>query len=163
MVITVVDQDHIATVKSKGQPPVPIYLNGPVTCKLAFEWMKPPRGWFDIARTRSGIQHSKLKTQPRGMSRLDAGFRTGMEETLQPGVSKALNHVYSVSLHNTDFKRKITHARGLRAARFSFAPSHPDLSWSSYRARSADLRLRLLGRFAMKPEYHEGARSRGTF
>jgi hypothetical protein len=106
VIITVIDQDHIVTVESKGQPPVSANLNGPLTCKLAFEWMKPPPRWFYIARTCSGIQHGELKTQPRGMGWPDSSLRAATEEILQAGVSKASNQVYIVSLHNTDRKRE---------------------------------------------------------
>jgi hypothetical protein len=92
MIITIIDQDYIVTVETECQLPAPVYLDRPVTCKLALERMKPPPRWFDITRPRSGIQRGKLKTQSSGMSGLDAGFRAGMEEFLQAGVSKALDH-----------------------------------------------------------------------
>jgi hypothetical protein len=107
MVIAVIDQDHIATVESKSHSPVPTHLNRPLTCKLAFESMKPPRGRFYVARTLSGIERSKLKTQPCSMRGLDTGFRAGAEETLQAGVSKALDHMQSVSLHATGCKERL--------------------------------------------------------
>jgi hypothetical protein len=92
MIITAIDQNHIATVETEGQPTVPVYLNRPETSKLAFDSTKPPRGWLDIARTRRRIQRRKLKPQPHDMSGLDTCLRAGMEETLQAGVPKALNH-----------------------------------------------------------------------
>ena len=88
VVVVIVHQDRIRTVKSKRHAPVAIYPDGPVAGQFALEWVKPPAGQAHILRSSRCIQLRQLPPQPGNMGGLNARLTATAEERFEALVSE---------------------------------------------------------------------------
>jgi hypothetical protein len=66
---------------------------------IPFQRVQTPSRRVHVGRRFCPIERVKLNGELGGMSRLNARFAPGPEESLNPGVPKALYHVLSVAPH----------------------------------------------------------------
>jgi hypothetical protein len=67
MVVLVINKSRVLAVEWESQPPIPVDPNGPVTCKVSFERMKPPIWQIHVLRCRGSMKTLQLQLQSFGM------------------------------------------------------------------------------------------------
>ena len=92
VVVAIVDEDCVLSVKTKRQSPVAVHLHGPVAGESPLKRMKVPARHIHFGGFRCATQNDELVLQPLGMRGLDTGFGACGEELFEPGVTERANH-----------------------------------------------------------------------
>ena len=92
MIVLIVDQDRVGSLKRESQPPVTTYIDRPMTGEIAVKLVKSPAGSVHIFGTNRIIKSKQLNTQLLSMLRLNARLRSGLKELLDTTVSEVLDH-----------------------------------------------------------------------
>ena len=71
-----------------------------MTSQISPQFMPLPAGEIHFFRLSGDIEQGELIAELRGMFRLDAGFRSGKEKSLDAFVPKAQDHSLKIVLRN---------------------------------------------------------------
>ena len=92
MIIEVVDQLCVITVKSKDQSPVAIDGNGEKSFQVTAQFMESPVGRIQVAGLSRVVQSRQQDSPLRRMMGLNARFAASQEECLDAFVAKTPDH-----------------------------------------------------------------------
>lgn len=104
MVVLIVNQKGVLALESKGETPIAVHRNRPVSLEITLQAMKPPSRRVHVFGRGHVIEHDKLEPQLHRVLSLNARRRTGAKELLYALVREALDHRSSASLGDTDCK-----------------------------------------------------------
>lgn len=93
MVVFVVDDLHILSVKTEGNSPVGLHGDRPDTTPVAMQPMEPEAGYIDIVRSCRNLQPNENAAQFTGMSWLYTCLAPGPVKPLETFVEKTLYHI----------------------------------------------------------------------
>ena len=101
MVVPVIDQDRVRTLKRESESPVFINPHGPMPCKIAFECMPAPAWQVHIRGAARCIECAQLEAQTFRVLRLNPSLGALAEKTLDAVVAKAFDHelLYRIEIH----------------------------------------------------------------
>src|SRR5258706_6928852 len=92
VIILVIDQNGIITLKLKCHTPISADIYRPMSCELAPQRMKTPARSIHVLGLHRIIEGEKLPSQLIGVFWLNTGFRTIFKEPLNATVPEALDH-----------------------------------------------------------------------
>lgn len=96
MVVLIIHQSRMFTVKHESEAPVAVYRNCELPGKFAAEDMQPPSRQIHVVGFSRNIQSRQLPTEFGRMVRLNSGPAAGFEKRLQPLVPEGFDHLNSV-------------------------------------------------------------------
>jgi len=97
VVVLIINQLGISTLKGEGHTPVSIHRHRVMPGKVASQRVNSPARRVHIIRAFCTVQHGQHYAQLSGMVRLYACLASLSEECLKPFVTERLNHVLTVS------------------------------------------------------------------
>jgi hypothetical protein len=93
VVVKIIDKNCVFKLKSEGDPPISIYLNGPEASKVALQSVKMPSRLIHILSTPGEVQCLEKDPYFGGVIGLNPGFASRQEELLDPRVPEAPDHL----------------------------------------------------------------------
>ena len=96
MVVAIVNQNGVFSLKCEGESPIAADIHRPVTFEIAMKRMKPPSRSVHIFRRSGIVQGEELFPQPFGMTGLNLRPRSAPEEQFDSLMAEASDHPYSV-------------------------------------------------------------------
>src|SRR5574340_941948 len=101
MIVNVINIGGIRTLKPKYQAPVAVNRNREKPAPVSGQGVQSPTRRIQVLGSDGMFQRGQLHPQLAGVLRLDAAFRVGLKETLQPLVPEVLDHGQSVKWYLT--------------------------------------------------------------
>ena len=92
MIVLIIHKYGVPSLESERQPPIAVYGDRPVACKLAREPVQPPSRQVHALLADSSVQRRQLQPQSFRVGRLDAGFASAAEEGFEPLVQERFDH-----------------------------------------------------------------------
>lgn len=84
MVVLIIDEDNILAFKPKREPPVAAYRHCPMALETAMQRMQIVTGRVHIAGSAGNVKRGQQTAESVRMPGLNARFRAGLGEPLQP-------------------------------------------------------------------------------
>jgi hypothetical protein len=104
VIVLIIDQDSVLALKHERQALIAADTDRPVTFEFSGQRVKFPSWGIHVSRLHRVVKGKQPEAQFAGVLRLYSRLRSGAEEPLHAPVPEALNHSYSVALHNTVVK-----------------------------------------------------------
>ena len=115
MVVPVINNYCIITVKTESDPPIPADPYRPCSLFFSLKLMQSKTGQVHVLRPRRRIQTVKYPAQPCSMLKINSAADTIIEKILQTFMLKRFNQLYYLSLyHATRHVTSYTHQYYLR-------------------------------------------------
>jgi hypothetical protein len=92
VIVLVINDNHIFTVKPKSQPPVPAHANRPMILQSSAKAVQLPPGGVQVSWMSGIVEGKQLQPQFVRVFGLYSGFRSGAEKPLQAAVPEAFYH-----------------------------------------------------------------------
>jgi hypothetical protein len=72
VIIAIIDQDRVLTLKAEGDTPISADCDGPVPLEVSLQTMKPPSRSIHVFGLASAVQHDQLYAQTSGVLGLNS-------------------------------------------------------------------------------------------